>query len=91
MHDDVMDALEAEIPPHPLRIKPSGNAFTSPSNLRDTSLGAFAVFPDELVLQFLGYLDADRLKAVGTASKALYGFSRAEELWKQLFIEYVEM
>ena len=87
MHDDVI-ALEAEIPPHPLRIKPSGNAFTSsPSNLRDTSLGMLAVFPDELVLQVLGYLDADRLKAVGAASKALYGFSRAEELWKQLFIE----
>ena len=92
MHDDVNEdaSSETEILPHPLRIKPSGNAFTSSSNLRDTSTGLFALFPDELILQVLGYLDADELDAIGATSKGMYGFSRAEELWKPLFIEYVE-
>ncbi|KAA8896143.1 phosphatidylserine-specific receptor PtdSerR [Sphaerosporella brunnea] len=88
MHDDVNDAsVEIEIQPHPLLIKPSGNAFTSESNLRDTSCGLFALFPDELILQVLGYLSEDELNAVGATSKGMYGFSRAEELWKSLFIE----
>jgi hypothetical protein len=91
MQNDVNDAsAEIEIQPHPLLIKPSGNAFTSASNLRDTSCGLFALFPDELILQVLGYLSEDELNAVGATSKGMYGFSRAEELWKTLFIEYVE-
>ncbi|KAI5798867.1 putative F-box and JmjC domain protein [Geopyxis carbonaria] len=77
----------AEIRPHPLRIKPSGNAFTATINLRDVSLGHFSVFPDELILQILGYLSEEELNLIGTTSKGLYGFSRCEELWKCLFIE----
>lgn len=84
------DAETEIIQPHPLRIKPSGNAFTSSTNLRDTSCGQLALFPDELILQVLGYLVADDLNALAATSKALYGFSRTEELWKALFIGYVE-
>ena len=40
-----MTLARSEILPHPLRIKPSGNAFTESSNLRDTSMGLFARFP----------------------------------------------
>jgi len=104
MHNDVSTACsgppeetpvetEAEmeiIQPHPLRIKPSGNAFTSSTNLRDTSCGRLAIFPDELILQVLGYLSANDLNALAATSKGVYGFSRAEELWKPLFIEYVK-
>ncbi|KAI5844264.1 hypothetical protein BZA05DRAFT_427192 [Tricharina praecox] len=85
LHDDVNAETEI-IQPHPLRIKPSGNAFTSSTNLRDTSCGQLALFPDELILQVLGYLVADDLNALAATSKALYGFSRTEELWKALFI-----
>lgn len=80
----------AEIRPHPMHIKPSGNAFTATTNLRDVSLGNLSVFPDELVLQILSYLSGGELNLVGTASKGLYGFSKSEELWKSLFIEYVD-
>jgi hypothetical protein len=91
LQDDVSDAsIETEIQPHPLHIKPGGNALTAPYNLRDTSIGLFALFPDEVILQVFGYLDADELVAIGSTSKGMYGFSRAEELWKSLFIEYVE-
>lgn len=91
-HDDDTDIplARSEILPHPLRIKPSGNAFAGSCNLRDQSTGLFARFPDELILQVLGYLDADDLDALGAVSKAMYGFSCAEELWKPLFTEYVE-
>ncbi|RPB10125.1 F-box and JmjC domain-containing protein [Morchella conica CCBAS932] len=77
----------ATISSHPLRIKPSGNAYTSESNLRDTSTGLFAVFPDELIIDILGYLDAESLSQLGFTSRGLYAFSRHEELWKALFIE----
>lgn len=78
----------ATISSHPLRIKPSGNAYTSESNLRETSTGLFAVFPDELIIDILGYLDAESLSQLGFTSRGLYAFSRHEELWKALFIEY---
>jgi hypothetical protein len=91
LQDDVSDAsIETEIQPHPLRIKPGGNALTAPYNLRDTSTGLFGLFPDEVILQIFGYLNADGLVAIGSTSKGMYGFGRAEELWKTLFIEYVE-
>lgn len=81
-------SMPTAIPPHPLRIKPSGNAYISASNLRDTS-GLFAVCPDELIIELLGYLDATSLTLLGATSKAFYAFSRHEELWKTLLIEYV--
>lgn len=88
LQDSVTDAsLETEIQPHSLNIKPSGNALTSRSNLRDTSTGLFAIIPDELILQVLGHLDSEDVNSIGAASKGMYGFSRSEELWKTLFIE----
>lgn len=77
------------IEPHPLRVKPLGNAFTASSNLRDTSLGIFALLSDELVIQLLGYLDADTLLALGSASKGFFAFCRCDELWKDLFVKFV--
>lgn len=82
-------SISTAIPPHPLRIKPNGNAYTSALNMRDTSTGLFAICPDELILEFLGWLDASSLALLGATSKTLCAFSRHEELWKALFIEYV--
>lgn len=50
--------------------------------------GSFAALPDELLIQVLESLDAASLKWLGCACKALYAFSRLEELWKTLCIEY---
>lgn len=77
----------ATISPHPLRIKPLGNAFTSNSNLRDISTGQFAVLPDELIVQILGWLDAPSLLKLGASSKGLYAFAKFDDLWKDLFVQ----
>lgn len=44
--------------------------------------------PDELIIQVLEELDASSLKNLGFTSKALYAFSRFEDLWKTLCIGY---
>ncbi|THV76734.1 F-box and JmjC domain-containing protein [Aureobasidium pullulans] len=71
---------------HPLGIRPSGNAFTATANLK-AAIGTFALLPDELLAQFLDYLDAQDLLRLGGTCRALHAFSRSEELWKALFIE----
>jgi hypothetical protein len=73
---------------HPLGIRPSGNAFTASTNLK-AAIGTFALLPDEILTQFLEYLDAQDLLRLGGTCRALHGFTRSEELWKALFIEYV--
>ena len=87
---DVDDAISAAvaIPPHPLGIKPAGNIYTSVYNLK-AAAGYFACLPDELTVEILEYLDARNLLQVEATCKALYAFTRFEELWKTLFIEYV--
>ena len=75
---------------HPLGIRPSGNAFTATTNLK-AAIGSFALLPDELLTQFLEFLDAQDLLRLGATCRALHGFTRSEELWKALFIEYVSI
>lgn len=74
------------VPPHPLRIKPSGNAYTATKNLKSAA-GLFAALPDELLVQVFEFLDATSLGRIGATCKALYAFSRLEDLWKTLYIE----
>lgn len=75
------------VPLHPLRIRPTGNAYTATENIKPAA-GAFAALPDELLIQILESLDAASLKRLGCTCKALYAFSRLEDLWKTLCIEY---
>ena len=44
--------------------------------------------PDEVIIQVLESLDATSLQCLGCTCKALYAFSRFEDLWKTLCIEY---
>ncbi|PGH28747.1 hypothetical protein GX50_08504 [[Emmonsia] crescens] len=74
------------IPPHPLGVKPSGNALTATHNIRH-AIGSLAVLSDELIILLLECLDSASLLRLGATCKALYAFTRAEELWKALFIE----
>ena len=75
------------VPLHPLRIQPSGNGYTAPQTIKQAA-GLFANLPDESIIQVLEYLDATSLRWLGCACKALYAFSRVEELWKTLCVEY---
>ena len=71
---------------HPLGIRPSGNAFSASINLK-TATGVFSLLPDELVAQFLEYLEASDLLRLGASCRALHAFTRSEDLWKALFVE----
>lgn len=69
------------VPLHPLRIKPAGNAYTATENIKH-ALGNLFALPDELLVQILEFLDAASLNQLGCTCKALYAFSRLEDLWK---------
>lgn len=84
--DDSEDAdLAAAVPPHPLDIKPAGNAYTADENLK-ASCGTFGRLPDELISHMFESFDADMLVRLGSTCKALYAFARLDELWRALFI-----
>lgn len=84
---DSGDRHSLAVPSHPLSIKPAGNAYTATKNIK-LAAGLFMDLPDELVIQVLESLDADSLKRLACTCKALYAFSRFEDLWKTLCIEY---
>lgn len=71
---------------HPLGLRPSGNAYTSSKNLKD-SCGLFATLPDELIAGLLEYLQPKDLLRLGGTCRALHAFTRNEELWRNLFVE----
>lgn len=74
------------VPLHPLGVKPAGNAYATNENTKSAA-GLFATLPDELLVQILELLDAKTLLRIGCACKAIYAFSRLEDLWKTLCIE----
>lgn len=73
------------IPCHPLGVKPSGNGLLASKSLRD-AIGTFQRLPDDLILILLEFLDGASLLSIGRTCKAFYAFTRAEELWKALFV-----
>lgn len=77
---------EEAIPTHPLGVKPSGNGLIASWNLR-SAIGYLGLLPDELIALLLETLDAKTLRQLGQTCKALYAFTRSEELWKAVFIE----
>ena len=76
------------VPIHPLGIRPAGNTYTSTENSK-IAAGSFSCLPDELLVSVLEFLDANALLDLGATCRALYAFSRLEDLWKSLFILYV--
>ncbi|KAI2738221.1 hypothetical protein DTO013E5_3560 [Penicillium roqueforti] len=86
-HPPPQDAeiITEAIPSHPLGVKPSGNALLATWSLRN-AIGTFQHLPDELILLLLEALDGPSLLSIGRTCKAFYAFTRAEELWKALFV-----
>jgi hypothetical protein len=82
--EDVAIAL----PSHPLGIKPAGNAYTASENIK-SRCGTFARLPDELLSHILESFEADTLIRLGSTCRALYAFTRLDELWRALFVRYV--
>jgi hypothetical protein len=82
----VADGHLATVPTHPLGVKPAGNAYTSATDSK-ANAGSFSSLPDELVILLLESLKARDLCVLGATCRAMYAFSRAEELWRALFVE----
>ncbi len=78
---------DSPIPPHPLGVKPLGNQYLSAEGNARVSLGTFQALPDEVLMQFLEYLDKDALQLLGYTCKFLFAFCWSEDLWKALLIE----
>ncbi len=76
------------VPPHPLGVKPAGNAYVSYENIKSVA-GFFSMLSDELIVQVLEVLDHRLLLRLGATCKALYAFCRFDDLWRTLFVEYV--
>ncbi|KAH7086850.1 hypothetical protein FB567DRAFT_628926 [Paraphoma chrysanthemicola] len=79
--EDVAVAL----PTHPLGVKPAGNAYTASENIK-SRCGSFARLPDELLSHILESFEADALIRLGSTCRALYAFTRLDELWRALFV-----
>ncbi|OAL55895.1 Clavaminate synthase-like protein [Pyrenochaeta sp. DS3sAY3a] len=77
--------VAAALPSHPLRIKPAGNAYTASENIKSRA-GLFARLPDELLSLILESFDAEVLIRLGSTCRALYAFTRLDELWRALFV-----
>jgi hypothetical protein len=84
--EDVAIAL----PSHPLGIKPAGNAYTASENIK-SKCGSFARLPDDLLSHIFESFEADTLIRLGSTCRALYAFTRLDELWRALFVRYVTM
>ncbi|KAI6875844.1 putative F-box and JmjC domain protein [Hortaea werneckii] len=69
---------------HPLGVRPSGNALTSSINQK-AACGTLGALPDELLIQLLETFEAPDLLRLGGTCRALYAFTRSEELWRALF------
>lgn len=78
------------VPSHPVGVKPTGNAYNATRNLKSAT-GFFVGLPDEVLVQVLEYLDARSLQNIGCTCKAMYAFSRLEDLWKPLCTEYAHL
>jgi hypothetical protein len=78
--------VAAAVPSHPLGVKPAGNAYTASVDIK-TRCGSFARLPDELLGHILESFDADVLIRLGSTCRALYAFTRLDELWRALFVK----
>jgi len=83
-----LDQHEPELATLAVGVRPAGNAYTATANLKSAA-GSFSCLPDELLVSVLEFLDAKALVDLGSTCRALYAFSRFEDLWKTVFILYV--
>ena len=77
--------------PHPLGIKPSGNALLAGATAQRTkTLGPLlGQLPDEVLMTIIQEItDPKTLLALGHVCKCLYGFCWTDELWKHMVHRY---
>lgn len=85
VQNNLNDSEEVAVPPHPLGVKPLGNAYITKQNIK-LAAGYFSHVPDEIIIEILEWLDSDALVELGKTCKALYAFCQQDEIWRTLFI-----
>jgi hypothetical protein len=76
------------IPTHPLGLKPLGNKyFFGGDDARDSLKGALKILPDEVLMQFLEFLDQRTLRLLGYTCRFLFASCISDDLWKAIFLE----
>lgn len=78
---------------HPLNVRPLGNSLLDDQKeARDRLMGHFSLFPEELFMEMLGFVDDElALKALSHTSRVLYAYLYDEELWKKLYTQKVQL
>ena len=84
---DAEGSFDAVIPQHPMGIKPAGNQFVAEHNIK-AAAGVFSYVPDELLIQLFEFFEPLSLLQIGATCKALYAYSRLEDLWKTQLLKY---
>ncbi|CAK7893361.1 hypothetical protein CAAN1_01S14290 [[Candida] anglica] len=80
---------------HPLNVKPSGNSWLmrdiDPKILpRHKQMGDLAVFPDELLMDILSFVDDEKsLQNLSYTSRIMYAFLYDEEVWRKLYTKRI--
>lgn len=75
---------------HPLGVKPSGNSLTANDSSAFT-MGNFGRLPDETILVLFEWLDSNSLLNLGASCRGLFAYATTDQLWKDLFILYVNI
>ncbi|SCV71910.1 BQ2448_4604 [Microbotryum intermedium] len=81
---------KASANPNPLELKPLGNLIFRPSAhlTRTQGLGTMSALPDELLLSHIfSSLEGEDLVRAQGVSRAFFGWTRVEGIWKGLYIE----
>lgn len=77
--------------PHPLNVKPAGNALFAAASTRNETLGGLARLSDDLILHILAnYITDPRdLARLSRVSAGLRAFANFDSLWRNVFVEQV--
>lgn len=89
LHEPALACVDYDsvaVPPHPLGIKPAGNAYGATKDIK-SSAGNFATLPDGILAQVIDYLDAVALQQLQRTCKVLYAYASLEDLWKALYAQ----
>lgn len=83
--------LKSNSDPHSHSIQPLGNLFlANQPNIRNSGLGSLQIFPDDLIIDILAFLDANSLSVLSVCSKSLYVFSTHDPLWRNLTLDVLK-
>ena len=80
-------ATEAEIPLHPLGIKPLGNLYLASGPNARNSIGTLQALPDEMLAILLEYFDQLTVRRLSYTCKFLSALCSSDDVWKALFLE----